>query len=269
VAPKANAVEMPLLSLAQGEEIGGSFVFPLSLTRTQQVRTIIEYVTEDLKARHFGILYPNDGYGQTFKQLFMEAVRKRGGQIVGSLAYAPGQMDFASEVAAVHEWSRERQLDAIFIPDGAITATSLAADLRVKLPKLILLGTESWNRPEVIAQRASWLEGALFSDAFFASSTQPSTRTFVERFQQRNARIPTAFEAQAFDAGMLVRKVLEGGAVTRAEVASQVRAVGRFEGAGRLLATRDRFQREVFLLRVHNGKIEEVTAAAAGSDLGE
>jgi branched-chain amino acid transport system substrate-binding protein len=269
VAPQANSAQIPLLSLAQGEELGGSFVFPLALTRAQQLRSLLQYATTNLNARHFGILYPNEGYGQTFKQLFMETVRNRGGQVVGSLAYAPGQMDFVSEVAAVQEWSRERQLDAIFIPDAATTATSLAADIRLKLPKIILLGTESWNRPEVIAQKASWLEGALFSDAFFASSAQPSTRTFVERFQQRNGRIPTAFEAQAFDAGMLVRKALDAGAVTRAEVANQVRTAGHFEAAGRLLATRDQFQRQVFLLRVHNGTIEEVTGAAGGSELGD
>lgn len=261
VAPKANDAELPLLSLAQSEGAGGSFVFPISVTREQQVRALVGYATDELKARRFGVVYPNDGYGREFKSLFESAVRKHGAQIVGSLAYVPGQSDFAGEAATVRAWARDRQLDAVFIPDGARRATKLAADIRLTSPRLVLLGTESWNRPGIIAQTGNLLDGAVFSDAFFAGSTEPSIRTFVQRFQQKTGRLPTAFEAQAFDAGLLARQALASGATTRAEVVGQLFAMGRFVGAGRLLATGHGFERELFLLHVEDGKIEEVLPA--------
>jgi len=267
VAGKATEAELPMLSLAQGEGIAGRFVFPISVTRMQQVQTLVVHATNVLHARHFGVVYPDDGYGRRFRELFKDAVRAHGGQVVGSLSYVPGQPDFVAEAATVRRWSRERQLDAVFIPDGARTASKLSTEIRVEVPDLVLLGTESWNRPAVIAQTADWLEGAMFADAFFAGSIEPSTRTFVERFLQRNGRVPTAFEAQAFDAGMILRQAIDAGAVTRSDTVRLMLAMGRFSGAGRLTVSGEGFDRELFLLRVHAGRIEEVLTASDTEDM--
>ena len=180
---------------------------------------------------------------------------------MGTHPYPPGTTSFASTVVDVRSWQRAG-LDALFIPDAAPTATVLAADVRGEVPGVVLLGTESWNDAKSLADAGSAIDGAIFADAFFADSDRPSTREFVERFQQRFGQAPTVFEAQAFDAGMALRQVIARGAPSRERIVAELAALGTFQGAGELRAAPSGLERGVSLLRFHDGKVEEVSPGA-------
>jgi ABC-type branched-subunit amino acid transport system substrate-binding protein len=256
VVPQADDAGIPVVLLAQQEVAGGRYVVQTSMTRRQEVQRLAEHAARTLHASRFGVLYPDDTYGRTFLALFQEAARRQGGRVVGTGPYVPGQTEFRAEAALAASWGA----DAVFMPDNARTAAALGAAVRAAAPRVALLGTESWNRPTTLAQAGEALEGAVFADAFFIGSERPSTREFVERFQNRMHRAPTVFEAQGYDAAMLVRRAIESGAVTREDVLAHVRSAGPYDGAGRLLATDSGVERELFLLRVRGGRIEEVPA---------
>jgi ABC-type branched-subunit amino acid transport system substrate-binding protein len=133
------------------------------------------------------------------------------------------------------------------------------------MPSVVLLGSESWNDTKSLTDAGSAIDGAIFADAFFADSARPSTRQFVQQFVQQMGQTPTVFEAQAFDAGMALRKVIAGGATSREQIITALRALGTFEGAGELRAAAGGFERSVSLLRYHNGKVEEVLVEATES----
>ena len=98
-------------------------------------------------------------------------------------------------------------------------------------PQIQLLGTESWNQPDILAAAGKGIDGAVFADSFFVGSGTPSTADFVARFRAQNGYDPTGFEAQAYDAGMLVREAIAQGARTRGAVLQNPRepspAIGR------------------------------------------
>ena len=263
-APIAERQRLPLLLLSQREGLGGHYVLQVAMTRTQQVRLLVHYAVAALKLRRFGIVYPNDGYGSAFAESFKKEATDQGASIAGTFPYPPETTSFASAVVAVRGWQRAG-LDALFIPDAAPTATAVAADVRSEMPSVVLLGTESWNDTKSLANAGSAVDGAIFADAFFADSVRPSTREFVQRFQQRVGQPPTVFEAQAFDAGMALRKVIAGGATSRERVVVELNALGTFQGAGELRAVPGGFERSVSLLRYHDGKVEEVPVGATES----
>lgn len=265
VAPVAERLHMPLILLSQGDGITGRYVVQSAMTRGQEVRLLVAHAMSTQRARRFAVLFPDDAYGQSFAELFRDEVSWRGGTLVGTSAYEPGQGDFSAEAAMVERWSRQREIDAIFIPDGAGVAAVLAATIRSRLPDVILLGTDGWNRPATVAEVGIGIEGALFPDAFFAGSKRAGAQTFLQRFQQQANRPPTVFEAQAYDAGLLVRQALASGAVNRDELLTQVLQAGStFDGAGRLRAGASGLERELVLLHVRDGAIEEVTGHGAG-----
>ena len=263
-APIAERQRLPLLLLSQREGLGGHYVLQVAMTRTQQVRLLVHYAVTALKLRRFGIVYPNDGYGSAFAESFKKEATDQGASIAGTFPYPPETTSFASAVVAVRGWQRAG-LDALFIPDAAPTATALAADVRSEMPGVVLLGTESWNDTKSLANAGSAVDGAIFADAFFADSVRPSTREFVQRFQQRVGQLPTVFEAQAFDAGIALRKVIAGGATSRERIVVELNALGTFQGAGELRAAPGGFERSVSLLRYHDGKVEEVPVGATES----
>ena len=263
-APIAERHRLPMLLLSQREGLGGHYVLQVAMTRTQQVRLLLQYAVGVLRLRRFGIVYPNDGYGSSFAETFKREASGDGASIVGAHAYPSGTTSFASAVVAVRDWQRTG-LDALFIPDAAPTATALASDVRNEAPRVVLLGTESWNDAKSLTNAGAAVDGAIFADAFFADSPRPSTREFVERFQQRAGQAPTVFEAQAFDAGMALRKAIARGATSREQIVGGLSALGTVEGAGELHAAPGGFERSVSLLRYHDGKVEEVPAGATES----
>jgi ABC-type branched-subunit amino acid transport system substrate-binding protein len=189
-------------------------------------------------------------------------VNRQGGSVVGSKGYAPGQRSFAPEVAALRRWAEGKGVEAVFIPDDAVSATTLAAAIRKAIPELVLLGTEGWNDPPAIAEAGPSIEGAVFVDSFLPHGGTPATQSFVTRFTEYAGHAPGVIEAQAFDAAMLVRRALEQGADTREEVVSELRRIGEYDGAGQLHVAPEGFEPELFLLRVHNGRIEQVPPPA-------
>lgn len=257
-APLADRLGIPLLLLSQREGLDGEYALQASMTRPQQVRALVQHAMRTLDAKRFGVIYPDDNYGRTFTRLFTAEVQRRGGRVVGTRAYSPGQSTFLHETGTAQRWASESRVDAVFIPDAAESAVRLAVSLRRAIPSIGLLGTEAWNRPELLAVAGPTLNGALFADAFHAAASDPATQDFVTRFQDFLGRPPTVFEAQAYDSGMLARKAIEGGSETRTQVLSSLRNVGTYSGAGRVFGTAGNLERDVFVLQVRDGSVQEV-----------
>lgn len=256
-APLAERTQLPMLLLSQREGLTGHFVMQAAMTRSQQVDLLIRYAVETLNLHKFGVLYPNDGYGTAFATAFKSAASARGANVAGAFAYQPGAPNDADVAATAQRW-HEAGVDGVFIPDAASAAAAVAVAVRGSVPDMALLGTESWNDAAALSSAGAPIDGAIFTDAFFVDSARSSTRQFVERFERGAGRPPTVFEAQAFDAGMIVRHALSAGATSREQIIAQLSGLGTFEGAGELHATADGLQRRLSLLRYRDGRVEEV-----------
>ena len=74
--------------------------------------------------------------------------------------------------------------------------------------------------------------------------------------------MPGTLEAQAYDAALLAKEAVDGGARSRADVVRHWQALGSVEGAtGQLHITPDGIQRSLFLLQVYDGKLREIGVA--------
>jgi ABC-type branched-subunit amino acid transport system substrate-binding protein len=262
IAPLAEQLGLPVLLLSQREGLGGGSVLQAAITQSQQASTVVDHAATQLGVSRFAVLYPDDGYGKSFSAAFAEAVKQHNATLVGVKPYPPGEQSFAAETAAVLGWVGSRDLQAVFIPDAAPTATALAAQLRRVAPDLVLLGSESWNDAPFIAQAGAVIDGAVFTDSFHVGSGDAATQAFVARFRSRTGTPPTVYEAQAYDAGMLIRRAIDQGAGTRGDVLAELRKTRSYEGAGHLSAGPQGFERQLILLRARQGEIEEVEPAA-------
>lgn len=264
LAPAADRLKIPLLLLALREGFTGRYALQAAITQGQQVRAIVAYARHELQLTRFAVFHPDHEYGRSFTSLFVDEVERQGGSVVGTKTYRVGQHTFATEAAALRAWLQQGDVQAVFIPDAAAAATAVAAAVRQVAPNVVLLGSESWNDARVIAQAGAAVEGAVFADAFYAGSASPSTARFVEQFRTYAGHSPTVFEAQAFDAAMLVRRAMEAGVATRDAVVDGLLAMGPYEGAGRVRAAAGGLERDLFLLRVHDGQIEEIRTGTNG-----
>jgi len=265
LAPRAERAGLPMIVLAQQEGITGQWVVQPAMTSGRQATELAEYAVAGQGLKRFGILYPNDPYGIALSSAFRAQVEQRGAQVVGAVTYDPKQREFSVEQLSVNKWITGDGLQALFIPDFAPTAIPLATDLRRAHPELVLLGSNGWNDPGALGPAAAELDGAVFVDGFFASSTRPATQQFVAAYRGAYANAtPEILEAQAFDAGLIVARALQSGIRSRLQMAQALKTTRTLDGAGGTLAIGPHgIQRQLFLLKLTNGTISEITPASA------
>ena len=306
VAKQCTLSGIPNIALSQKEDLDGlgKYVFRMSVTNRDQIKQLVHYAMNDKGFKRFGMLYPNDNYGQELSRYFWEEVLKEGGQITALEYYEPGQFDFRNEVKKLlglyyigarstelkelqEAKDKEKELmstenkkkkdeeitlppvksfDAIFIPDDAKIAAQIAPYLPYYDAKgVVLLGTNTWNSYQLAARGGEHVEGAIFVDGFYSDLNASETKNFYKDFKEAYNSTPGILEAQGYDAGKLIFRVVDsitnGGKakddVDRETFKQHIYSVGPFVGTTGKISFDEagKIQKKLFILGIEKGKI--------------
>ncbi len=101
VAPLSNQQRIVLICPSDsrdGLSTLGPYLFSNSMTNEMQGRVIAHYAMDHLGLRRFGMLSPDDGYGQTLSDSFQKTVEAAGGTITASATYPANSTDFKAQL---------------------------------------------------------------------------------------------------------------------------------------------------------------------------
>ncbi len=279
-ARKAQQLKTPLMTLSQKEPAygKGEFVFQNSLTPLGQVQALGAFAVKDMEFRTFAIFYPNSPYGLYYKTLFAQEVARRGGKVLGSVAYQEEQTDFSQEIKGffkikttqeydsrkkkVEEFKAGLTVDAVFIPDthdrvGLILSQMAYFDVTGSA----FLGTNAWNDPRLISVAGAAVEGAFFVDCFFRKEDSPIVAEFVEEFRKAYQREPETLEAIAYDGAKFLRNILQAKSVSSpSQLREEISRIESFQGVSGLKGFDENGKpiRNLSILTVKNGQIVQV-----------
>ncbi len=179
--------------------------------------------------------------------------------------------------------------DAIFIPDFAknvrliapalavedvVTQTCLPDEVakirkttgRPELQPVQLLGANGWNDPSLFDMTPGGpgrhVRCAILVDGFFAGSSRPDTKRFVDAFARKYpGQVPTILEASAHDAARMARQVIETRVQTRDALRDGLARMRGFKGAtGDITVGPQRTpEKELFFLTVDQNGLREMT----------
>ncbi|RMG19450.1 MAG: penicillin-binding protein activator, partial [Deltaproteobacteria bacterium] len=147
--------------------------------------------------------------------------------------------------------------DVLFIPDRYQTVSLIAPALAVedvitnvceerdlerikkttgknRLGLVRLLGTNTWNHPDLVERGGKYVRCAIFVDGFFAGSARKATAEFVHAFQKVHGegRTPGYLEATGYDSAAIVKAAITKHAPqTRAEMREALAHTDGFPGA--------------------------------------
>ena len=276
---KAQQLKVPLLTLSQKEPLygKGDFIFQNSLTPSDQIQTLVTYAIKELELRTFAVFYPNSPYGIYFKNLFTQEAIRRGGKVLGAVAYPEEQTDFSQEIKgffkikaiqkensrhASEEFRVGLSVDSLFIPDthdrvGLILSQMAYFDVS----GLTFLGTNAWNGPDLISIAGKSAEGAIFVDAFFKKASSPLVARFVEEFQKAYQREPETLEALSYDGAKLLLEIIRSkGISSLIQMKDELRKIQNFQGVSGLKGFGEdgKTIRTLSILKVKKGQIEQV-----------
>ncbi len=99
-AREAQRLNIPMITLTQKPDITatGDFIFRHFITPQSQVKALVSYFINGVGLRDFGVLYPDEAYGQTFMQIFLDEVARQGGRLLAIESYDTRQTDFAESI---------------------------------------------------------------------------------------------------------------------------------------------------------------------------
>jgi ABC-type branched-subunit amino acid transport system substrate-binding protein/tetratricopeptide (TPR) repeat protein len=149
--------------------------------------------------------------------------------------------------------------DALFIPESHEKVVLIAPQLAFHDARGIrLLGTGSWNHPDLVAIGRDHVDGARFTAGFFAGSPLPIVQRFAAAYEEAYAVPPVDLAAQGYDAANLLLVQLARGFATREAALEGLLEVDAQPGVTGVLSLANGSRKRPLLLGVDRGQIVEI-----------
>jgi branched-chain amino acid transport system substrate-binding protein len=274
----------PLLELSADNP----YVTRTALTNRLEARRLAEYAVGNLGLRRFTILYPDDPPGRELAEAFQIRVSDLGGEVIFRHGYAPNQVDFTGAMGllggqtdeelkragsgvegssapesatALRASNGKLAYEALSLPRSFERLQFLAPAMRLyNITGITLLGESGWNHPELVKRAGAFVEGAVFMDGFFAGSSDPQVRDFVQSYRATFNTTPDLTAAQSHDAMLMLLRVLKQRPQTREDVREKLNNLKDFSaatGSMSVLPGGD-VEKRLFALTVRRGRIVQL-----------
>lgn len=221
-ARRAEELGVPLLALSIRPELPdiGIWVFRAFQSNSADVRNLVIYAMSRRGISSFAVLHPDSSYGRVMSQIVEQEVTSRGGTVVVSRSYSPSTTSFVEPCREL----ADHEFEALLIPDRSRTVALVAPALATvgmwsqgpasPIPSegrgvQLLLPSTSFDA-RLIRQAGRYLQGAVFSTAFWSGDTAPSTVRFVETYRLSRESAPSPYASQAHDAMQILRAARTG-----------------------------------------------------------
>jgi len=201
-AQVARARGVPVIAFSTDSTVAGSGVHLLSFLPESDVDRVIRYAVHQGK-RSYAALIPDNAYGSVVQAAFQQAVAAGGGRVVTMERYPLDRAQMEEPVKRVA--AAIRQVDSIFIPDGAdsvIAAVQILAANGVNTRRTQLIGTGLWDDPRIFAEAGA-------QGGWFAAPDPSGFRAFSSRYRSRYGQDPLRPATLAYDAVSLVAALVK------------------------------------------------------------
>jgi branched-chain amino acid transport system substrate-binding protein len=194
----AKSAGRPMIAFSTDVTVAAPGVYLLSFLIQGYVDRILQYAVSNGK-KSFGILAPQNDYGNVAAQRFQEMAGNVNAQVVVTARYSSGQIATAAgQVAAV------QGIDALFIPEQADSMPAVASALGSASIKTQFLGTGVWNDPRVL--KLPQMQGGWFS-----APDNSGFDAFAQRYKAKFNSDPARLATLAYDAVTLAAALARNG----------------------------------------------------------
>ncbi len=263
IAPVCEDNKIPMLSpgstnpkVTQGYKyiFRNCFIDPFQ--GTAMAKFAMDAKPNGLGLKKFAVLFPvNSDYGVGLKDFFIEAVKKRGGEISEVAAYTEkSDVDFKGQLTKIKSSNPE----AIFV-SGYYTEAGLIAnqarELGITVP---LLGGDGWDSDQTVAIGKQAIEGCYFTNHYSPDEDRPEVKKFVSDYKAKfSGKIPDAMAILGYDAmKIMCDAITRAGGTDGTKVADALGATKDFPGASGI-TTIDKdhnAKKSVVILKIDGGQ---------------
>ena len=189
---------------------GGEYMFSPSISQTQDA-TYLARIAFERAGKKQAVLYRNTDWGKVSSDIYVQELKKLGGEAVLLDSYLETEKDFRSILAKVRDAAPESLTLIAYYTDGALLVQQ-AKDVGITVP-IVAIG--SCYSPQFIELGGEATEGVLLATSFFPADPRPEVQTFVAAFEAKHGELPDLFSAGAYDALKIIAWATDRGGFSR------------------------------------------------------
>ncbi len=182
---------------------GGDFIWSNAVNQKDEMPLLADFL-RDLGLKKIAVLHLNSDWGRTAKDLLVEAIKQRGGEVVGSEAYLADEKDFRSAIVRLRGTNPDSIALISYYPDGA----QLTRQIRQAGITLPIVAGGSIYSPKFLELGGADVNGVLTTVPFFPDDPRPLVQKFVKSFEAKFSAEPDAYNGRAYDTIILLAGVM-------------------------------------------------------------
>ncbi|AJE04646.1 ABC transporter substrate-binding protein [Geobacter pickeringii] len=256
IAQKAQVVLISAGATGPGVVENGDFIYRDTLLDSVAIPACIDFFAKDLGYKKVAVITSdNNDYSVGLSQTFRDAAKGKGIEIVADEKVKDGDKDFSAQITNI----KAKKPDVIFFSGYYTEGALIMKEARKQGLKAKMFGGDGLFSPKLIELGGDAVEGTMSALGFSPEQASPATAKFVEAFKAKhNGTEPGLFDAQGYDAIMLIADAMKRGNSTDPKVFKA--ALGQtknFEGVSGTItirANREPIKSPLALLEVKGGK---------------
>jgi branched-chain amino acid transport system substrate-binding protein len=183
---------------------GGDYIWSNSVSQADEQPRLAKYAA-DLGFKKLAVLYLNTDWGRASQNLFAEAAKSLGIEVVASEGYQPDEKDFRSTLVRVRDAKPDGIVLISYYADGALISRQIRS-VGLTTP---IVASGSVYSPKFIELAGDAANGVFSESNFFPGDARPEVQAFVTKFRARYNEEPDDFNAVAYDTIVLLAAVID------------------------------------------------------------
>ncbi len=194
----------------------------------QQGYALADYVFNQLKLRHVGVLRVNGRYGRRGYEEFFNDARRIGFQPLVVVKYPPGATDFSEQLQSL----KNLGIDSLVIWGSASEAGMILKQMRAMGMKQPVFGSSRVAYPELLKVAGPAANGLVAISAIDPSRHDPKWLAFREQYVKRFHAEPDAYASYAYDGMSILIAAIQKAGLNRGRIMDALREHGmkRYNG---------------------------------------
>ena len=185
---------------------GKSYIWSSVPEDSLMAESMAKYAADKLKAKKVVILYSNVQYGVHGNDLLKEAIPKYQLQIAADEKWGEGNFDFTSVIGRI----KTANPDAILLwGSGSPSDAQIVKQLRDQGITVTLIGNTAYVGKQLVEVAGKAAERFTAVSLMNWAAPDKTTQNFVQNYQQKYNKPPTAQSAYAYDAAYRYKAAVE------------------------------------------------------------
>lgn len=231
IAPIANENKVVVISpSASAPEVtdAGEYIFRNWPSDVYEGRVIAKFAYNDLNIENIAILYINNDYGASLKDVVAKTFEEQGGKVLVVDNYFEDATDFRTQLTKIKHKNPEAIYIISYYKDGALILQQ-AKEIGIQSR---FLGASAIEDPKLLEIVGDAAEGLIYpvSSGYDPNSEEDIVQEFKKTFKDKYGEEPAYLNAQAYDATKIVALSIEKGGFSGEEIQKAMSQIKDYPG---------------------------------------